>query len=242
MTAPAAAGLDRPQRTSLLVAEMFGPTFQGEGPTAGQLASFVRLSRCNLTCSWCDTPFTWDWSRFDPSAEARRLPVEEVTGWALGQPVSRIVVTGGEPLLQQPGVTALAAGLRAGGRLVEIETNGTLVPGRPLTDAVDRFNVSPKLAGSGVPLTRRIVEDTLRAFLDTGRAAFKFVIGHPADIDELAALQSRLGLDPVWVMPEATSSADLQDGLRRLAEPALAHGWNLSSRLHVLLWEDARRR
>jgi organic radical activating enzyme len=59
----------------LLVAEMFGPTFQGEGPSAGQRAVFVRTSRCNLSCSWCDTPHTWDWSRFDPHAEARRIPV-----------------------------------------------------------------------------------------------------------------------------------------------------------------------
>jgi 7-carboxy-7-deazaguanine synthase len=242
VTAPAAGRLDRPQRTSLLVAELFGPTFQGEGPTAGQLASFVRLSRCNLACSWCDTPFTWDWSRFDPSAEARRLPVEQVAGWALGQPVRRIVVTGGEPLLQQPAVATLAAELGAGGRRVEVETNGTVTPGQLLAEAVDQFNVSPKLASSGVPLRRRIVEDALRAFADTGKAVFKFVIGHPDDVDELAALQSRLGLDPVWVMPEATSSAGLQEGLRRLADAALAHGWNLGSRLHLLLWEDARGR
>jgi 7-carboxy-7-deazaguanine synthase len=170
VTAPAAGRLDRPQRTSLLVAELFGPTFQGEGPTAGQLASFVRLSRCNLACSWCDTPFTWDWSRFDPSAEARRLPVEQVAGWALGQPVRRIVVTGGEPLLQQPAVATLAAELGAGGRRVEVETNGTVTPGQLLAEAVDQFNVSPKLASSGVPLRRRIVEDALRAFADTGKA------------------------------------------------------------------------
>ena len=79
----------------LLVAELFGPTFQGEGPSAGQQALFVRLSRCNLSCRWCDTSYTWDWSRFDPHAEARRLPVPEVARWLLQWPVRLVVVTDG---------------------------------------------------------------------------------------------------------------------------------------------------
>ena len=52
----------------LIVAECFGvetPTFQGEGPSCGHPALFIRLSRCNLTCARCDTKYTWDWSRFD---------------------------------------------------------------------------------------------------------------------------------------------------------------------------------
>lgn len=56
----------------LVVSEVFGPTFQGEGPSLGRRAGFVRLGRCNLDCSWCDTPNTWDWSRFDPAIELRR--------------------------------------------------------------------------------------------------------------------------------------------------------------------------
>jgi 7-carboxy-7-deazaguanine synthase len=41
----------------------FGPTFQGEGPSAGRRALFIRLSHCNLSCPGCDTPESWDWSR-----------------------------------------------------------------------------------------------------------------------------------------------------------------------------------
>ena len=61
-----------PADGGLVVAEVFGPTFQGEGPSTGQRAGFVRLGRCNLDCSWCDTPYTWDWERFDPAAATRR--------------------------------------------------------------------------------------------------------------------------------------------------------------------------
>jgi len=50
--------------TTLRVAELFGPTVQGEGPAAGERAAFVRLSGCPLACAWCDTPYTWDAGRF----------------------------------------------------------------------------------------------------------------------------------------------------------------------------------
>src|SRR2546426_6013433 len=50
----------------LIVSEVFGPTFQGEGPSVGHRAGFVRLGRCNLTCEWCFVPETpvlmADWS------------------------------------------------------------------------------------------------------------------------------------------------------------------------------------
>jgi hypothetical protein len=105
-----------------------------------------------------------------------------------------------------------------------------------------RFNVSPKLAGSGVPAARRIRVAALRALQDSGSAVFKFVISGEEDIAELAGLQARLGLAPVWVMPQGTTAAAVLDGLRALAGPALAHGWNLTARLQVLLWGDERGR
>lgn len=50
--------LSASQSAVLLVAERFGPTLQGEGPSVGQPSLFIRLSRCNLSCAFCDTPYT----------------------------------------------------------------------------------------------------------------------------------------------------------------------------------------
>ena len=226
---------------SLLVAETF-TSFQGEGPSTGQPAAFIRLSRCNLACGFCDTPYTWDWSRFHPGTEATRQTAADLAAWATAQRAGLVVVTGGEPLIQQAALIPLVAALADAKRTVEVETNGTIAPLAGLAALVTRFNVSPKLSGSGVPESRRLVPSALLALAATGKAVFKFVICDPGELDEVAGLEAAYGLAPVWVMPEATSPQALTTGMGALAEPALARGWSLSGRLHVLLWGDARGR
>lgn len=237
MTAAVAAG-------ALLVAETFGPTVQGEGPSAGQRAVFIRLLRCNLSCRACDTPYTWDATRFDLAAEGRPVSGEDLLAWALGQDVELVVITGGEPLLQQRALVPVVSALSAAGRRVEIETNGTIAPLPELADVVDQFNVSPKLAhfGAGMALSRRIKPDVLRAFAAAGRAVFKFVVTEPAELDEIDALARSHGLAPVWVMPEGTDARVITTRLRALADPAIERGYHLTTRLHLLLWGDQRGR
>jgi organic radical activating enzyme len=231
---------DRP----LLVAETFGPTLQGEGPSCGQQALFVRLSRCNLSCPSCDTPYTWNWQRFDIMAETHRLTAPDILDWALGYPTELLVITGGEPLLQQDLLVPLVAALTAAGRRVEMETNGTIAPAAALVEAVTRFNVSPKLASFAAPgdAQRRINPGALRALVATGRAVFKFVVSSVTDLDEIAELQRRFDLRPVWVMPEGTTTERLLEVMRALADEVVGRGWHLSTRLHVMLWGDARGR
>lgn len=233
------AAVTPPRRAALRVAELFGPTFQGEGPSAGQRAVFVRLSGCNLSCAWCDTSYTWDWSRFDQAGQSRDMPAGDVRDWVLARDTDLVVITGGEPLIGHRRLLPLIAALTAAGRRVEIETNGTIYPGTAVA-ALVRFNVSPKLASSGVPAGRRIRPGVLRALRDSGESIFKFVISGDADVAELVRLQAELGLAPVWVMPQGVTESSVLAGLRALSGPALEHGWNLTTRLHVLLWGNER--
>lgn len=233
--------------TELVVSEVFGPTFQGEGPTLGRRAAFVRLGRCNLDCRWCDTPYTWDWARFDPAVELARRPVDDVVAAVAAMGVDRVVVTGGEPLLQQRALVPLLEAAGARGWAVEVETNGTRAPEPAVAALVERFTVSPKLSGSGVDPDRAVVPDALAAFAALaaeGRAAFKFVVCEPAELDEVAALVDAHRIPPgaVWVMPEGTEPAAVLDAGRRLAGLVAARGWHLTTRLHVLLWGDERGR
>lgn len=226
--------------SELVVSEVFGPTWQGEGPSSGRRAGFVRLGRCNLSCQWCDSGYTWNWDRFDPAVELRRSSVDAVLGELVAMAVDRVVVTGGEPLLQQRALLPLVAACNDRGWRVEVETAGTLALDPALVEVVAQWNVSPKLANSGLPVERRRKPEVLKALEATGRAAFKFVVMTPPDLAEVEELVGECGLTDVWVMPEGTDAATVLAGLRQLAGPVLARGWNLTSRLHILIWGDRR--
>jgi 7-cyano-7-deazaguanosine (preQ0) biosynthesis protein QueE len=226
----------------LAIAEVFGPTFQGEGPSMGRRAGFVRLGRCNLDCTWCDTPYTWDWSRFDPAVEVRKVGVDEIVEQLAAMAPEIVVVTGGEPLLQQTALVPLVEACTARRWPVEVETNGTLAPSTAMAELVAQWNVSPKLANSGVPVDRRIVPGALAALRATGRAVFKLVVGDERELDEVAELVAAHDLAPVWIMPEGTDRTELLDRAAALADEVAARGWNLTTRLHVLVWGDQRGR
>ncbi|MGC0314885.1 7-carboxy-7-deazaguanine synthase QueE [Kitasatospora acidiphila] len=229
----------------LIVAECFGvevPTFQGEGPSSGHPALFIRLSRCNLTCTKCDTAYTWDWSRFDPRKESTKRTVADLVVWAAASPVELVVLTGGEPLLQQAHLVPLVRELLAAGKRVEFETNGTIAPSPELMVDGVRFNVSPKLASFGVKEGKSIVPSALKAFAESGQAAFKFVASSVADLDRIAELAGTHGLAPVWVMPEGTTAQAVTETTRALADAVAARHWHFSSRLHVLAFEETRGR
>jgi 7-carboxy-7-deazaguanine synthase len=240
MKMPAVSNLDQ----DLAMNETFGPTFQGEGPSCGRLARFIRLFGCHLSCTFCDSAYTHDSARYDLDAEHTITTIDTILAWlATGSP-GLVVITGGEPLLQPRALTRLAKGIRDHGLAtdIEIETSGTIAPPVDLTDAVTRFNVSPKLANSGLHHHQRIRPAVLDAFATSGKAVFKFVAQEVCDLDEIEELVVAHGLDPVWVMPEGTDSTTILTRMRLLADPVLARGWNLSNRLQVLIWEDARAR
>lgn len=237
MTAVVATGAE----SRLVVSEIFGPTFQGEGPSCGRATGFLRLGRCNLACSFCDSRHTWDWDRYDPSVELHTTTVAAVLARLDAMSVSMVVVTGGEPLLQQRQLRPLLEQVKDRAWRVEIETAGTVAP--TLAEGlVDQWNVSPKLANSGMALERRFKPAVLRALASTGRAVFKFVASDPGDLDEIAGMVDQCGLEPVWVMPEGTDARTIVSRLKQLAPPVLARGWNLTPRLHILVWGDERGR
>ena len=115
----------------LQLAEIFY-TLQGEGLYTGTPAVFVRLAGCNLACDFCDTDYAL---KFIASVDEVVRKVREVGG-----DCPMVVLTGGEPLAQAETLDLIAA-LRADGRRVHIESNGTIAVDLP--DDV-WLTVSPK--------------------------------------------------------------------------------------------------
>ena len=223
---------------------------QGEGPSMGMPVAFMRLSRCNLACVWCDTAYTWHFQgderphrggvEYDRKANQLSLPEDEVAAriMALGQ--SRLVITGGEPLLQAPALARLLELLPDVS--IEIETNGTTKAPAPLDIRIDQFNVSPKLAHSGNPAELALLPERLDAYATDPRAWFKFVIAEPTDVDEVLALRDRYRFRPghVFLMAEGTDSETLREREKWLAPLCVRHGFRLSDRLHIHLFGDTR--
>jgi len=227
---------DPPGRPSLTVSECYGPTWQGEGPSVGRRTAILRLGRCNLACQFCDSGFTWDWERFDPAVELHERSVDDLLAALDAMDIHMVVVTGGEPLLQQRQLVPLVDALLARAWRIEVETAGTIAPALDVT----QWNVSPKLANSGNPLERRYKPDVLRAFEATDRAVFKFVVCEPSDLDEVDAIVRDCGLTNVWIMPEGTDASTLDRRSAVLVDDVLKRGWNLTTRLHILLWGNRR--
>jgi len=238
---------------------------QGEGSLVGVPSSFVRVSGCNLRCTWCDTP------RSSWAPEGERQSLEEIVSWcALGP--RHVVLTGGEPLLFAR-CAPLSRALRAAGHHLTIETAGSV-----WCEGVeaDLMSISPKLshstpwarAGEGAragEATRgrmsvaqrheraRLDLGVLRRLTEGGDYQLKFVVrcgvggggGEggllSADLAEIDALLAELALpeqerDRVLLMPEGTEDASLQAGYKTLAPVCGERGFRLGLRLHVQLF------
>lgn len=222
---------------TLDVNEIYGPTVQGEGSSTGKRCAFLRLSGCNLTCTWCDTPYTWDWTglngvAYDKEKETHPTTVEDVAAKLLALNVPMLVISGGEPMIQQRNLAPLIQILKDANKRVEIETNGTIVP---LIEPT-QFNVSPKLANSGVRESKRRKIDNLKHYV--GKSIFKFVCQNEQDLDEVTAYaqDAEIPNDDIWIMPEGTNSERLLNHLALITDAAIARGWNVSGRLHTMTW------
>ena len=223
---------------------------QGEGPSAGMPVAFVRLSRCNLACVWCDTAYTWhfegderphrDATTFARRANQLSLDEIEVAERIAALDQTRLVVTGGEPLLQAPALGRMLDALPD--VIVEVETNGTTEAPPALDARIAQFNVSPKLAHSGNSPDLALLPERLQAYADDPRAWFKFVIAQPSDVDEMLTLVERHAVpaERVFLMPEGTDSDTLRAREKWLAPLCVEHGFRLSDRLHIHLFGDTR--
>ena len=217
-------------------------SIQGEGANIGKPAVFLRLGLCNLKCTWCDTKYTWDWENYRPKEQIVEMTLEDIEQEILRHNRKYLVVTGGEPMLQQDQLIPLLEHLANSGFFIEIETNGTIIPIWRLLRLVDHWSVSPKLQNSGNAQSLREIPECYRFFANTASSHFKYVIQSEDDFKEMQSLADKYGLVPekIILMPEAQNIEELRYRSKWLVELCKTQGYTFSTRLQILLWGNER--
>jgi 7-carboxy-7-deazaguanine synthase len=245
----------------LAVSQIFGPTIQGEGSAAGQHCVFLRTFGCNLECRWCDTGYTWAvtptkaaktnsghmFDKDDPKYGRKEMTTDEVITellkvWNVDQYPTTVVVSGGEPMMQQALLVPVLNVLQDWGNEIHIETAGTIPPTLEFDDLVTQYNVSPKLASSGNLLSKRRRPAALAMLRNTGKAWFKFVLTDhwAADLQEVdnLVIENQLDRRRIMVMPEGTDGDTNIIGAKKFEAEALRRGYGITFRSHVFIWPD----
>ncbi|SMX29230.1 7-carboxy-7-deazaguanine synthase [Pelagimonas phthalicica] len=232
---------------TLRIAEIFGPTIQGEGALIGEPTVFVRTGGCDYRCSWCDSlhavdsAHRHDWHPM--SAEAVWDEVERLSG---GTPLT-VSLSGGNPAIQDF-TQVMALGQSKGYRFA-CETQGSIA--KPWFGALETLVLSPKPPSSGETVDWADFEDCIAATGAKTQVVMKIVIFDANDYDWARAAAGRYPDLPLYLQPgNPDVDPDLpiktQDSLDRmlwLVEKVTSDGWftpRILPQLHVLLWGNKR--
>ena len=152
-----------------------------------------------------------------------------------------VVVSGGEPLIQQKAFRSLIRELVRTGFRIEVETNGTVVPEPWLLEEVSQINCSPKLSNSqNGEKANRIKPDALRAISASEKSTFKFVVSSQNDVGEILELVQDYNMKEVYLMPEGRSPEELQAHRDLVQRMCRDFKFTYAPRLHIERWGQKR--
>lgn len=232
-------------KPNLNITEMF-PSIQGEGRWIGVPAFFIRLSGCNLRCSFCDTAYSWE--------KGKEYTQEEITKQINQSKLGVVVWTGGEPLLQ-PSLLPIVSRLQniLPNISHHLETNGSINFGK---DEIpfDYITISPKFDFLNLELKVTPSPSSTDKYFDNipmlydriteedKEYDFKFVIQDESDINKIIDFQKQLSLPSshIIIMPETITSFGHKLLRDVMVKACMDFGWRYSPRLQVILWENQK--
>lgn len=200
----------RPENPEYRIVEIF-ESLQGEGYNTGMPAVFIRLGKCNLACSWCDT----DYLTF------AMMSLHDILGRLKDYTARNIIITGGEPTIQ-PHLDALLDALKSAGYYLCIETNGL----NPAPAQMDYVATSPKACYAGKYAAQCIeTADEVRIVAD----------GEVTDF--CMAMEQKIRARHYYLSPcEQNGMMNIYDTIRQIGElnsrPDAPVHWQLSVQTH----------
>jgi 7-carboxy-7-deazaguanine synthase len=205
---------------------------QGEGVYAGVPMSFIRLAGCNLRCAWCDTRYAYE--------DGQDITVADIN------PQRRwVCITGGEPLLQQDELAGLILKLKHRGKLIEIETNGSIPPpswaftdlflGEPVP-MIDSWVIDVKLPSTGNPSSPKVIREWTEGIRPSDQ--IKLVVADRDDLDEANYWMQSMprGINMI-ISPVIPCE---QSWLQEVAEFCMRHDVRFSLQIHKVIWDNKR--
>ena len=217
-------------------------SLQGEGVTTGVPAVFIRFGMCMFNCSWCDTVEVWQ--KYEKFTESELLDLMRDKGilpaLAMG---AHLIFTGGEPLLQQKSIPSFVKLLEVAidtEVYVEVETAGVIEPTQTMLERVDQWNISPKLANSGMPKEKRFNREVLTKLREVN-SYLKFPTVDESEIKEISYVTAKAGYDrnKVFLMPVCDTQKEHEEKSKTIAYLCKKYGYRFSPRLQLFLWDQA---
>jgi len=233
--------------SQLRIAEIFGPTIQGEGALIGEPTVFVRTGGCDYRCSWCDSLHAVDSAyRHTWQAMGSDAVWAEVQRLSKGKPLT-VSLSGGNPAIQDF-APLIALGHGTGYRFA-CETQGSI--SKPWFADLDTLVLSPKPPSSGETVDWAAFEGCLQAARGAGTIVMKIVIFDETDYAWAQQTAEKYPNLPLFLQPGnlevdpavAVDPQVLADKLLWLVDKAMQDSWfapRILPQLHVLLWGNKR--
>ena len=211
-------------------------SIDGEGPSSGELATFVRFQGCNLRCSWCDTTYSWD-----KESTSEVLDVNEIYNYIKENGATNVTLTGGEPLLQE-NIDELLVTLNLDDNLkIHIETNGSIDiesfkrrhKGNNISYIVD-FKLPSSNMSNKMNLNNLLVVEK--------NDVYKFVVGNNEDLKMAYELIIKYDLTSkclVYFSP-VSGNIDMEEIVEFMKDKKL-NGVRLQTQLHKIIWDKNAR-
>ena len=211
-------------------------SIDGEGPSSGELSTFIRFSGCNLRCSWCDTKYSWD-----GSCTPELMTADEIYAYIKKAGATNVTLTGGEPLIQA-NISDVIEKLALDSELtIRIETHGG-IDILPFKQRVEHkkvfFVVDYKLPDSKMESKMHLPNFECLRQDDTA----KFVIASERDLNRAIEVVSTFGLIEkchVYFSPVVEMIAPKVIVERMMAERL--NGVRLQLQLHKYIWPKEMR-